>query len=194
MPPFAFEDARFDDPAAGWVEFHVGAHDRQRHLPHTDRIYSETVVDSRGSVEDAIRLLRGRWEWWQHGSASGFQQNADGSTSQVLAPVWWNFPRMALQIFPGIALPDTDPAGAGGIRLPMLVSRNFRGVASIDVFPRSPGGVVIRGRYHGVENHIPLMPLGMATRIHLRAEAGNLSFPFPSGTGFPGLLRRLSNG
>ena len=140
-------------------------------------------------MEETIRLLRGPWNWWQHGRSSGFQVNPDGSTSQVLSPIWWNFTRIRVQVFPGRDLP-----GAGGIRLPILLSRHFRGTASIDVYPNpSPnptgGGIVLRGRYHGVENHVPFISRERATRIHLGVEAGTLTFPFPAGTGYRGLFR-----
>lgn len=192
MQAFRYEDARFDN-AAGWAPFHRDASFVQRYLPDSERIFCETVVKSPGTVEEAIRLLRGPWDWWEHGRSIGYRANDDGSASQVLAPVWWHITRVGVQIFP----PQDMPGGMAGVRLPMLVSRHFRGTASLDIYagPGSAGGgVIIRQRYQGVENHIPMIPIGMATRIHLRAEAGNLTFPFPAGTGFPGLRKRLAAG
>ena len=190
MTQFKYEDARFDDPA-GWVRFDQNPRMVQRYIPHRKLIYCETILATRGSMEDAVRLLRGAWEWWHHGRSADFHLNPDGSTSQMLSPVWWNFTRVGVQVFSRRDLP-----GTGGIRLPLLMSRHFRGVASIDVYPNpapdsTGGGLVIRGRYHGVEDHVPLIPPGMSTRIHLRAEAGTLSFPFPKGTGYCGLLELL---
>ena len=34
----------------------------------------------------------------------------------------------------------------------------------------------------------------MVLDIHVRAERGTLSFPFPAGTGFPGLIDHLGAG
>ena len=189
MPDFQLEDARFDDPIENWVDFYSDARLRQRYLPSAGRIFCETVFTTKGSPEEAIRLLRGPWEWWHHGRSSKFHVNADGSTSQVLAPIWWHLTRVGVQIHPRRDLKET-----GGIRLPMSISRDFRGFASIDIYANpAAAGIIVRERYQGVENHTPV-PAGMATRIHLRAEAGTLLFPFPKGTGFPGLWQLLEAG
>jgi hypothetical protein len=37
------------------------------------------------------------------------------------------------------------------------------------------------------------MPLSMILNLHLGAEGGTLGFPFPKGTGFPGLVGRLKS-
>jgi hypothetical protein len=51
---------------------------------------------------------------------------------------------------------------------------------------------VIRGRFHKVIENVPGPPRDFVTESHLRAESGTLPFPFPKGTGWLGLRRRLA--
>ncbi len=74
------------------------------------------------------------------------------------------------------------------------MTRHFVGMATMDVIDDAANHVRVCGRFHGVENHVPFIPLWMVIGIHLRAEAGNLLFPFPRGTGWPGLAQALASG
>jgi hypothetical protein len=51
--------------------------------------------------------------------------------------------------------------------------------------------IIIRGRFHGVEYHVPAVPNVVAEWLHLDAESGTMPTPFPKGTGWVGLLHKL---
>src|SRR5712691_6476542 len=89
-----------------------------------------------------------------------------------------------------IFLRRSMPDGKGR-RVPVLLRKHFTGWSSMDVSQHG-GALVVRGRYHGVDYHVPGVSNKMAEGLHLQAEAGRMSFPFPKGTGWVGLLRRLN--
>jgi len=74
----------------------------------------------------------------------------------------------------------------------ILVPGSFDGPATFDVISH-PGTnrLTIRGRFHNVQDNVPIFPQHFVTRSHLRAEAGVLPFPFPQGTGWLGLRNLL---
>src|SRR5437763_4706706 len=106
----SFRDDLFDTPASDWVESYSDEHFQQRYLRRDGPIFCETVMRVRGaSADKAIALIRGPWGWWAHGRVTGFRTNADGSSDQMLAPVWWFITRIGLH-----GLPPTDsPDGKG---------------------------------------------------------------------------------
>jgi hypothetical protein len=54
----------------------------------------------------------------------------------------------------------------------------------MDVYPnRSGDAIIIRGRFHGVQYHVPGIPNKLAEWLHLDAESGTMPAPFPKGTG-----------
>jgi hypothetical protein len=178
-----FCDERFDCPQ-GWKDYWCAAGFRQRYLHDEHLIHSETNMTVRCSWEAAVKEISGPWTWWEHGRISGYRRLEDGSSEQVLSPVWWYLTRIVLRIYPPILLEHET-----GIRIPIGMRRHFNGTASMDVLAGpEPGCQTIRGRFHAVENHIPLIPFGFVTSIHLRAEAGA---HFPRGTGWCGLRTRL---
>jgi hypothetical protein len=62
----------------------------------------------------------------------------------------------------------------------------------MDVYPNERGdAMMIRGRFHGVEYHVPAIPNKLAEGLHLDAESGTMPIPFPKGTGWVGLLHKL---
>jgi hypothetical protein len=92
-----------------------------------------------------------------------------------------------LHIFPAVALPDLK-----GRRVPLVLSEHFTGPCSMDVYPgESSKEVTIRGRFHGIEYHVPTIPNKVAEGLHLEAESGTMPAPFPKGTGWVGLLGKL---
>ena len=184
-----FRDYLFDNPSGDWVQSYSDEHFRQRYLGRDGPISCETVMTVRGTTgaEAAIALIRGAWDWWGHGRVAGFTTNADGSSDQILSPVWWFITRIGLHGLPPVDLPDLK-----GRRVPVLLKKHFTGWSSVDVYPDEGGGaMIIRGRYHGVDNHIPGVSNKMAEGLHLKAEAGRMAFPFPKGTGWVGLLHKL---
>jgi len=183
-----FRDELFDSSTSDWVETYSDEHFRQRYLRRGGPIFCETLMTVRGAGADAaIALIRGPWDWWQHGRAADFRTNPDGSSDQMLSPVWWFITRIGLHGLPPINLLDR-----AGRRVPVLLLRHFTGWSTMDVYPDERGALIIRGRYHGVDYHVPGVSNKMAEGLHLQAEAGRMAFPFPKGTGWLGLLHKLN--
>lgn len=187
MSDFRFQDEKFSN-RTGWTHFYQDERFDQRYWDDNRLMFTETIMSVRCSLETAIVRLNGPWSWWDHGCCLDFRLDSDGSSSQFLKPAAWFWTKIRMHIFPPIALPDIN-----GFRLPIILSKHFVGVASFDVYPSltADDTIILRGRFHGVENHVPLVPLWMATKRHLRAEAGTFLFPYPRGTGWVGLYRRL---
>ncbi len=184
-----FRDELFDSGTGDWVQSHADDHFRQRHLSGEGPIYCETLMTVYGTTgsDAAIDLICGPWDWWEPGRIADFIANADGSSDQILSPVWWFITRVGLHIFPPVDLPDLR-----GRRVPLLLSGHFTGWSSMDVYPTEAGdAMIIRGRFHGVEYHVPAIPNKVAEGLHLEAESGTMPTPFPKGTGWIGLLDRL---
>jgi hypothetical protein len=184
-----FHDDWFDNLRDDWVQSYSDPHFQQRYLHQDGAIYCETLmtVHAGDVAGDAMTLICGPWDWWEHGHIADFAANTDGTSDQVLSPVWWFVTRVALHIYPPVALPDLK-----GKRAPMMLGRHFTGAASMDVYPNPAGSaVIIRGRFHGVEYHMPAIPNAAAEALHLGAESGTMPLPFPKGTGWVGLLKRL---
>jgi hypothetical protein len=190
MEPLTFRDDLFDNPTGDWIQSYSDMHFRQRYLHQDGAIYCETLmtVHAPAAVDSAIELISGPWDWWEHGRITGFTRNPDGSSDQVLSPVWWFITRVGLHLYPPAALEELR-----GTRIPLLLTQHFTGPASMDVYPDPSGGAAfnIRGRFHGVEYHMPAIPNSIAEALHLGAEAGTMPLPFPKGTGWAGLLEKL---
>ena len=187
-----FRDDLFDDSPGEWVDGYRDDHFRQRYLRGEGPIYCETVMTVRKSTDydAAIRLIRGPWDWWQHGRITDFTTNPDGSSDQILSPVWWFITRVGLHILPPVRL-----SAVNGRRVPLLLTGHFTGWSSMDVYPDEPAGaLMIRGRFHGVEYQVPAIPDRVAEGLHLEAESGTMPSPFPKGTGWVGLLQKLEAG
>ncbi len=189
MNDFQPNDEKFDK-GTGWTEFYRDSRFVQRYLVEGKRFFSETLMEVRCGKDAAVAMLQGSWTWWDNGKMLEFHKNPDMSCDMDLKPISWG-PTIVHQHL----LPPTELTNPKGIRLPALVSHHFLGSATFDVYDKPQGGglIVVRGRFHGVESRIPI-PFAstlMATKIHLRAESGTLSFPFPRGTGWVGLYRRL---
>ncbi len=105
MSTFRTEDERFDQ--GRWTTKAAPARFTQRHLDGEPLIFCETVMSVHGSLETAVNLIRGPWQWWRSGRITGYHVNADGSSDQVLSPVWWYTTRINLHILP----PGADHLG-----------------------------------------------------------------------------------
>lgn len=183
-PPLC--DDLFD--GASLRTYHQDDHFNQRCADGGSRIVCETVMRARGAVEDAVALVRGPWIWWDHGRVLSYREGEKGVFVQVLAPIWWNSTRIHQEILQPVPLPGLD-----GVRVPIIMTHHLVGPATIDVFnrPGVPGEIIVRGRFHNVENHLPLIPMPLAAYIHLRTEAGNF---IPKNGGWRGLLRFVEAG
>ena len=145
------------------------------------------TVHGTTDADAAIALICGPWDWWEHGRITDYTTNPDGSSDQMLSPVWWFITRVGLHIFPPVNLPDLK-----GRRVPLRLTHHFSGPSSMDVYPNEQGdAIMIRGRFHGVDYHVPAIPNGVAEGLHLDAESGTMPVPFPKGTGWVGLLHKL---
>src|SRR4051812_5942030 len=104
----AFRDDLFDRSEGDWVHSYSDAHFRQRYLREHGPIICETLMTVHGTTDcdSALDLICGAWDWWEHGRITGFTRNADGSSDQILSPVWWFITRVGLHIFPPVAAPD----------------------------------------------------------------------------------------
>jgi hypothetical protein len=69
---------------------------------------------------------------------------------------------------------------------------DFEGPGRYEVVEGS-GTVHLRSVWDGVRrlNFLRLLPASLVLDVHVNAERGTLSFPFPPGTGFGGLARHL---
>ena len=182
-----FNDGIFDE-AAGWIPHGTDPAHLQRYRIRDGRIYCETILAIHAGADRIMDRLMGRWTWWRKGLAMDFQRHGDGSTEQVLAPVWWYWARIRIRAYAPVPSPER-----GGLRIPMSLSGTWVGPSTFDIFPDAgrPAWSLLRGRFHGVENHVPLFGDDIAARAHLGAESGTLFPPFPKGTGLPGLVRDL---
>ena len=189
MDDLHFRDDLFDNASGDWVQSHSDEHFQQRYLRNEGPIFCETLmtVHARLDSSAAINLICGPWDWWEHGRITDFTVNPDGSSDQILSPVWWFITRVGLHIFPPHDLPELK-----GRRAPLLLTRDFTGPSSMDVYPSPEGeAMIIRGRFHGIEYHVPAIPDKLAEGLHLEAESGTMPAPFPKGTGWVGLLHKL---
>jgi hypothetical protein len=182
-------DDVFDAPGRDWAETQVDEHFTQRYLRDESLIFCETLmrVPKTTDIGAAAALIMGPWDWWEHGGITDFKVNEDGSTDQILAPVWWFITRVGLHIFPPHELSEGK-----GQRMALLLTGHFAGPSSMDVYvDERAAGMIVRGRFHGVEYTMPAVPGKVAEGLHLGAEAGTMPPPFPKGTGWVGLLHRL---
>ena len=164
MDQHNFRDDLFDSATGNWVQSHLDEHFRQSYLREEGPIYSETLMTVHGTTDAdaAIALICGPWDWWEHGRITDFTTNGDGSSDQILSPVWWFVTRVGLHIFPPVDLPDLK-----GRRVPLLLTDHFTGSSSMDVYPNERGdAMMIRGRFHGVEYHVPAIPNKLAEGLH----------------------------
>lgn len=183
--PPRFCDHRFLEPG-DWMILPEHGGFSHRYLRRSPVIVCETVMATRGDPAAAMELLRGPWDWWDRGGAFAFQTLEDGATDQVLVPVTWYWAHVRMRLFPPAPLPELS-----GWRLPIKFAGSFNGSASIDIYPGPANSqVIVRGRFHEVILKVP-GPRDFVTECHLRAESGTLPFPFPGGTGWVGLRRRL---
>jgi hypothetical protein len=180
-------DDRFDQPE-GWALFYRDDRFEQRFLYENGRVYCETVMRARCTVEEAVNQVRGPWSWWTKGQVKGFRTEAGGSSCQTLAPIWWFIVRVGLKLLAPVDLP-----GLKGTRVPIVFSDQLHGTGSMDVYPGSiPGEVIIRSRFNGVECRVPGVPGAIVGKMHLRAESSSFNiFPLPKISGWVGLYRRL---
>jgi hypothetical protein len=168
----------------------------QVHHIEGDRIHTLTTVRLGGV--DPIRVSRALaeepWTWWHGGHVSHWHRTPLGGTAFVLWPMWLRSPiRLGIELMPPAEASPSSSGRAG--RHTIFRARffaNFEGPGAFEV-SEAIGGALLRSRWYGVRPRgvTSLVPVSAVLAMHLWSEHGTLSFPFPSGTGFPGLLESL---
>jgi len=167
----------------------------QTHRIDGDRMFATSTVRLPGApFEKLFRLIfEESWDWWPHGRTTARTQNEKGSGRFVLRPMWLRSPAQV-----GIEMDTPETTGQPGSRRAVAKARffgSFDGPGRYEL-EEVADGVVLRSVFEGVRRRgfLKLLPVASVLDIHLRAEAGTLQFPFPKGTGFVGLERRLDGG
>jgi len=73
------------------------------------------------------------------------------------------------------------------------LSNDVVGPARFIVTDVGNGRTRVSGVFDGCKPNHPLMTAKFLAEKHLAAESGSMSFPFPSGTGLPGLIDAIEN-
>lgn len=188
--PDIYQEAEFEI-ASGWDYLDKDPRFSQRMKLRGSRMYTETRGAIRaplGAVRDA---LRAPWDWWKNGVYEKRRELPDGRIKYRLWPAG-KLGGMGIYVdetmYPPEALPD------GGLRIRVDLEGHVNGIAYFELHPRHDGSTLVLGRFAGTEisGILPrLMGSRMVARNHLLAESGTLGFPFPSGTGWVGLIERL---
>lgn len=189
MTDLQFRDSLFDERGS-WRPFYKDERFEQRYRVIDDVMFSETLLTVRATASAVVSLLQQSWDWWAHGKVANYARHPDGSSEMDFKPIWWYVARLRMTILPPEELP-----GHAGTRLPVVYARDFEGPGTIDVYPDrgSHDVVVLRGRFHGVRQHVRMPGANATTAVwgHLWTEAGRLPIPFARGTGYVGLIRKL---
>ena len=146
---------------------------------------------------DAVRaaVFERPWSWWRDGEILDWR--AGGGVHFVLKPISpASSGRLGLPARLGIEL--AAPAAAPDDRQHRIVIRarfgeDFEGSRRYEILDLGDGSV-LRSVWDGVERtalRVKLMPMRLFLRIHLGGEKGDLRWPLPTGTGFPGLIEAL---
>ncbi|MFT5471128.1 MAG: hypothetical protein ACI8UO_006261, partial [Verrucomicrobiales bacterium] len=170
---------------------------RQTHRLEGPRIHSVTYVLLPG-VDPAtaeVALIDSEWSWWKPGKVSKWSRREDGGCSFVLSPVPMVPSKVGIELEPQVAneLPVSWGEPISVVTFAARFFADFEGPGRYEVLALD-GGCALRSCWDGVARCglKKLMPLKMILKMHLDAEAGTAGFPFPKGTGFPGLVRMLS--
>ncbi len=173
-----------------------------------DPIYqSDALVEGRIHTVTEIRLARVApdevfeaifampWSWWRRGRISGWTRTPEGGLRFVLWPAWLRSPaRVGIDLSPPERKTELAPSGATSVRISSSASffGDFDGPGRYEILG-GQDATILRSVWDGVQRKgfLRLMPIAMVLDVHLRAERGTLKFPFPAGTGFPGLIEYL---
>jgi hypothetical protein len=172
---------------------------RQTHHLDGPRIHTGTYVLMPGVDPAAVEsaLIDEEWSWWKNGKISKWHQTSNGGRSFILAPVYPFVPsKVGIELASKTTSEHPTPWGTN-VPVTSFVARffaDFEGPGCYEIL-RLEGGSALRSVWDGVVRlgMKKLMPLSMILNMHLGAEAGTVGFPFPKGTGFPGLVKKLSH-
>lgn len=177
------------EPSSQWTRFYQDERFVQRYRLDDGRIYCETVARVVAEPDPIRDQLWGPWDWWANGCYENRVELSDGRIAYDLWPVG---KLRQVHVHETMSPPDALPDGGWRVRLDF--ARHARGVAYFEIRPQRSGGCDLVGRFAGVEiaGVVPrLMGVRRFCINHLLAERGGLTFPFPRGTGWAGLIRRL---
>ena len=155
-----------------------------------DLMYSVTTFRFPGTSVEAIKgaLLDRPWHWWKGGRVDKWTKLPDGGVRFVLWPMWLRSPAsLGIELGPPVQTVETTVAGESRPKLivPARFSLSFEGPGRYEIVER-PDGAVLRSVFDGVRRtgFMRLMTARQVLGLHVKAEQGTLSFPFPAGTGF----------
>ncbi len=176
------------EPSPAWTLLYQDDRFRQRYRIEDGKIFCETVARISAQPDEVRDRLRGSWDWWENGCYENRRELSDGRVSYDLWPVGkLRGVHVHETIYPPV------PLDGGGWRLRIDFEHHCKGVAYFEIHPTRDGCDLV-GRFAGVEI-AGLLPRLMGVKRfclnHLAAERGGMSFPFPHGTGWAGLIARL---
>lgn len=142
-----------------------------------------------------------QWDWWHHGRVLDWRR--DATVRFVLKPLSTrSFRYVSLPASLGIELSAAEgteeSTNDGHYARPKTVYRtrfsgDFDGPGRYEIVGVA-GGSLLRSIWDGVNRRalrVKLLPMSAFLRVHLGGEKGNLSWPLPPGSGFPGLIELL---
>jgi len=180
-----FQDVIFNDEN-GWNILYEDDCWFQRYLISGTKIFSETKAIITSTPERIIPLLKSDWNWWEKGKIANVTLEENGTSTFHMWPVGIGV-KICVQTHKEIKTEQ-------GWRIQLDVKGHVNGTAYFDISSRDEKSSILIGRFAGMDI-IGFLPYifgrkGFAIR-HLNAERGYPGFPFRSGTGWPGLIKRL---
>ncbi|MEM9598764.1 MAG: hypothetical protein AAGD06_31140 [Acidobacteriota bacterium] len=172
---------------------------RQSHRREGRMLFTVTEIDLPGIDGDGAHraLFEQPWGWWKGGRISKHRSAPEGGVSFELWPMWLRSPaRVGIEMSAPVEAGAQRGGDGEGPRTTVYRTRffaDFVGPGHYEV-EHHADGVRVRSVWDGVRatGVVRPMPAAVVMRLHLGAEAGTLPFPFPKGTGFPGLAKHLA--
>ncbi len=161
-----------------------------------------TAVRIRAAPQAVAAAIFDRpWSWWKNGEVLDWQRG--DKVRFLLQPIATRaFGYLSLPAKPGIELSaaeETEEPTRDGrcsrkkIVFPARFFRDIVGPGRYEIVDIA-GGSLLRSVWDGAERRalqVKLLPMKLFLRVHLGGEKGDLSWPLPPGTGFPGLLEMI---
>ncbi len=176
----------------GWEILLESERFSQRYLVEGLRIWTESVARIDAEPDSIAAALRGPWDWWRKGRYENRVELDGGRIRYDLWPVG-----RSRMVHVRETMAPTRELPAGARRIELELEHHANGLAYFELRPRRDrSSCDLIGRFDGAEIAGALPRLMGARRFavnHLLAERGAMSFPFPPGTGWVGLIERLES-
>jgi hypothetical protein len=174
----------------GWEALFDSERFSQRYLVEGLRIWTETIARIEAEPDAIAAALRAPWDWWQGGR---YENRVELDGGRIRYDLWPVGKSRLVHVRETMAPTRKLPEGVR--RLELQLEHHANGLAYLEIRPRGDGSSCdLIGRFDGCEIGRALPRLMGPRRFavnHLLAERGGLSFPFPSGAGWVGLIERL---